>query len=81
MGRAAGLRAVSLALGAAHPTFYDQAFLQSPGDFLQAQHHRLAQISPGLRLIPSLPGASETEEIFKGIPEGAENILETVKTA
>ena len=81
LGRAAGLRGLAPAPGTAYPAFHHQAVLQSPGDFFQGQDHWLPQISPGLRLILALPGASKTEEIFEGLPEGAENILETIKAA
>ncbi len=79
--RAAGFRPVAPALGAAHAAFHLQAGFHSPGGFLQAQHHRLSQIRAGLGLIPSLLGASATEEFFEGLPEGAENIFEAIEGA
>ena len=79
--RAAGFRAVALALRATHAAFHLQAGFQSPGGFLQGQHHRLPQVRAGLGLIPPLPGASETEEIFEGLPEGVEDIFEAVEGA
>jgi hypothetical protein len=81
LARTAGLPAIPLAPGAAHAAFHRQTAIQSPGGFLQGQHHRLSQVGARLGLIRPVPGASETEEIPEDLPKGTEDIFEAAESA